>query len=181
MKTFILSIIILILCSLATGGEITIEIDQIVSLTPPEQDRDSVSSRIALHFALPDSIENKTITYGELIADLDFSSLEPAGDATMDIQARNITTTWEAETANWDNLASRIDTLSFYSYTFNMAENSELHMDVTEYIRAIGSGRSDFGLMLMPYKFFERSFHMSQSILAQLGNTGRLRIVYDNF
>ena len=64
-----LSIVLTILMSFSivlAGNVATVDLDRITLLVPGYEDADTYSSRIAVHFTLPEEIENNQIIYAEI-------------------------------------------------------------------------------------------------------------------
>jgi len=182
MRTIIISILMLAMCSLAIAQDsVTVNVSQIAFLTPPAGTTDTLSGRIAIQFAIPEAIEGKMIIYAEMLGSLDFSSMSLDDEAMMDLQARGIAVAWDAEDATWSNLANQMDTLNFSSDTFYMTDSTELHMDVTPFIQTIADGGQNYGMMLIPYQFYELSVQFPQAIVNQFASNARIHIEYDNF
>ena len=180
MRTIIAIMIILAFAMPVIAEEISVDIDRIALLTPSSIDRASESSQIAVFFEMPVEVEGANVFYSEIIINLDFSSIDIVGDDKIELQARNITESWSAEDANWNSLADDIDTLSFYTYTFDMDDDTEIHLDVTMFVMDVVQGNtSNFGLMLIPHKFDQWAYQIDPSIVSQIGANARLRIVYD--
>jgi len=177
----VLSIILTILISLPialAGNEAIVELDRIALLVPGQEDIDTHSSRIAVHFTLPEEIENNQIIYAEIVIPLDFSNVEIESNSTLELQAYNITSNWSEEDT-WNSLAEDIDTLSFYTYTITMSRVAHIFMDVTKFVRPIvENNASNFGLMLVPLKHDTPVFHVNQAIVNQISQSALLRIVY---
>ena len=180
MKAIFISLAIILLSLSAIADEITVDINRIALLTPPQRDGESESNRIALHFDIPDSLSGKHIVYAEIIADLDFSNVDNNENTSIELQAYNIGSNWDTDGADWNNLADDIDTLNYYTYTFDISNESKVFMDVTGFIKDIIQGKRDnFGLMLIPHKFDQWAYQIDSSIVSQIGANARLRIVYD--
>jgi hypothetical protein len=160
--------------------EVTVNIDRVALLTPPPEEMDTESNRIAVFFEMPVEIESANVFYSEVIINLDFSGISIVGDDKVELQARNITDSWSAEDADWNGLADDIDTLSFYTYTFDMDDDTEIHLDVTMFVMDVAQGSiNNYGLMLIPHKFDQWAYQIDPSIVSQIGANARLRIVYD--
>ena len=70
--------------SLAIAGEVTVDLNRIALLTPGQNEQDDYSSRIAIHFTMPDDVEDSDIIYAELLIPLDFSNVEVEGGNILD-------------------------------------------------------------------------------------------------
>jgi hypothetical protein len=180
MKAIFISLAIVLLSLSAIADEITIDINRIALLTPPQRDSETESNRIALHFSVPDSLSGKHIVYAEIIADLDFSNVDNDKNTSIELQAYTIGSSWTAEEADWNSLADNIDTLNYYTYTFNISNESKVFMDVTGFIKGIShEDRDNFGLMLIPHKLDQWAYQIDRSIVSQIEANAQLRIVYD--
>jgi len=145
----VLSIILTILMSFSfvlAGNVVTVDLDRLALLVPSQEDANTHSSRIAVHFTLPEEVEDSKIIYAEILIPLDFSNVEIDGNRTLELQAYNITSNW-TEQDTWNSLAEDIDTLSFYTYTITMSGESHVFMDVTKFVKPIiESNATNFGL-----------------------------------
>ena len=170
--------------SLASAGEATLDFDQVAYLAPTLEESNTVSSRIAIHFALPEALDGAEILYAEIFMPIDLSNIHAAGDLTLEIMARDITTEWTEEDADWsspwDETGGDLDSLSFYSYTFTLADADEIHMDITEYVKSIAAPDAyNFGLMLMPVKHDQNVFHLPRYIVSLIKNSAQIKIIYE--
>jgi hypothetical protein len=179
MKSIITALLILFTSLILFAGEVTIKIDRMVSLVPAIEDVENENSRFAIHFNMPEDIVESDIIYAEIIIDLDQRAVNYRGNTKVDFQAYGINSYWDEETGNWDNLANRIDSSSFYSYTFDLASDTTISMDITQYIESISQSDSDnFGLMIIPHKLEQRVFHLENQVMDLIRNNARIRIVY---
>jgi hypothetical protein len=180
MKAIFISLTIILLSLPAIAEEITVDINRIALLTPPQRDGETESNKIALHFDVPDSLSGKHIVYAEIITDLDFSNVDSDENTSIELQAYTIGSSWTAEEADWNNLADDIDTLNYYTYTFDISSDSKVFMDVTGFIKDIvHRNRDNLGLMLIPHKFDQWAYQIDPSIVSQIGANARLRIIYN--
>jgi hypothetical protein len=178
MKTLLISLLIAFMISPVIADEITVNIDRIALLTPPQQDRESQSDRIALRFDIPDSLSGKHIVYAEIVSDLNFGNIEYDGDMNIELQAYNIGSNWDSETASWYGLADDIDSLNFYSYTFKIDGDSKIFLDVTRYVKGVAIGNhNNFGLMLIPRKLDRMVYQFDQDVFSQIEANTRLRVI----
>ena len=53
--------------------------------------------------------------------------------------------------------------------------------DVTPFMQTIADGGPNYGMMLIPYQFYELSFQFNQAIVNQFASNARIHIDYDNF
>jgi len=171
---------ILIASSIVIADEMVIGIDQAALLTPNQDDLETVNSRIAVQFTIPDSLADKHIVYGELVLNLDFSGITYNAGTAMELQAQNITSGWTEGDADWDNLAEDIDSLSFYTYTFTMSSDANVFMDITTFIQSlVNTDGSNYGLMLVPLLSDQQVFHPDEDLIAQIKGNGSIKITYD--
>jgi thiamine phosphate synthase YjbQ (UPF0047 family) len=76
-------------------------------------------------------------------------------------------------------LAHEMDTLLSTSYTVDLANDSTIFMDITDYIKGVVEDDAiNQGLMFIPNKFEQRAFHLNRNIVNQIENNARVRIVY---
>ncbi len=174
----IITILILALSSFALSGEIIVDLDRVQLLTPDENDMETRSSQIAVYFDIPDSLDERRIVYAGLAINLDLSNLYDDGSRKIELQAYGITSDWtEADT--WNSLADDVDSLSFYTYTFEISDSSRIFMDITNYIKEVAeAGNTNFGLMLIPHKFDQWAFHVNQAVVNRIESNARVRIVF---
>jgi hypothetical protein len=179
MRKILAILIIFVLIAPVVAEEVTVDVSRIALLNPPQNETDTESDRIAVYFNLPEEVEGNRILYAEIVANLDFSNVDIAGETKLELQAYNITEDWSSDNPAWNALADDIDTLSFYTYTFDMSAESAVHMDVTPFVEDITGGRVDnFGLMLIPHKLDQWAFQINQRIVSQIQEHAQLRIVY---
>jgi hypothetical protein len=175
-------LIVLLGFSPAIAGEVTVDVDRLALLEPAQDDYDSLSSRIAIHFNIPDSLEGKKVIYAELLIPLNFSNIDIVGERILELQAHNITSEWDGNAgwnAPWENAGGDIDTLSFYTYTLKMEGETSVYMDVTHFVKPIIESNTDnFGLMLIPIKHDQNVFHIYRGVYNQIANSARLKIKY---
>jgi len=176
-------LILALACSFVSAGDVTVDLDRVALLVPDQEDADEYSSRIAIHFTLPDEVEDSDIIYAELHVPLDFSGFEIEGNLILEFQAHNITTDWTEENADWDSPWSEsggdIDTLTFYTYTITMDGEADVFMDVTKFVRPIvESGSDNFGMMFVPVKHDRLVFHIPEALVTYFTNSAQLRVVY---
>ena len=179
MRTIIPILIILVFAASVIAEEAIVDISRLTLLNPPQNENDIESSRIAVYFNLPEILDGKDIIFAEITASLDFGNIDIAGETKFELQAYNITEDWSADNPTWNTMADDIDTLSFYTYTFDMSAESAVHMDVTEFVKGIIEGDADnFGLMLIPHKLDQWAFQINRRIVSQIQEHARLRLVY---
>ena len=178
MKVILVSIMILIATTIVSANDISLNVERITLLTPPVNDLSTESSRIALFFEIPDSLDSRHIVYAEIVTELDLSYLDIEGISTIELEAFNIISDWN-EGDSWNSLADNIDTLSFYSYTFETGDDSQVFMDITPFIKGITAGdNANFGLMLIPNKLDQIAFQINEGTLVQLRNNAKIKIVF---
>ncbi|MCD6160789.1 MAG: DNRLRE domain-containing protein [candidate division Zixibacteria bacterium] len=182
MRIIFTILIIAISFAFVSADEVTVRLDRAVFIIPDQESNDEASSRIAVHFSLPEAVNNSDIIYAELHIPLDFTNADIDGDNILEIQARNITTNWTVENADWDgpwtDEGGDLDTTTFYTYTITMDGETDIFMDVTKFVRAVVEDGSDnFGLMLMPYKYDQEVFHIYQNALSEIRTSAQLRVV----
>jgi len=183
MRILNILLILALACSIVSAGEVTVDLDRVALLVPSPQDANEYSSRIAIHFTLPDEVEGSDIIYAELHVPLDFSGFEIEGNLILEFQAHNITTDWTEENADsdghWSEPGGDIDTLTFYTYTITIDGEADVFMDVTKFVRPIvESGSDNFGMMLIPIKHGRLVFHIPQRLITYFRNSAQLRVVY---
>jgi hypothetical protein len=179
MKSVITTLLILFTGSILFAGEVTTNIDRMLSLVPTNEDAENENSRFAVHFSIPEDIIGSDIIYAEFIIDLDQRDINHQGNTKVDFQAYGINSSWDEETGSWDNLANEIDSSSFYSSTFDLASDTTISMDITPYIQSISQSESDnFGLMIIPHKLEQRVFHLENQAMDFIRNNARVRIIY---
>ena len=186
MRTIIkFTILVFLLAASAGAEEIAASIDRIAVLDPGQEDANNFNRRVAFHFSLPaqfDSVDAK-IVYAELHIPFDFSGLDIEGNSTLELQAYPITTSWIDGDANWQspwsNRGGDLDTLSFYTYTVNIAGGTDVFLDLTEYVKAVVENHADnSGLMFIPNMHEQRNFDIPQNLVQQITDSARLKIVY---
>jgi len=170
--------------SLALADEVTVNLDQMALLTPALEDADSFSPRVAIHFSLPEALTGVEVLYAEIFMPIDLSNTNAVGDLSLEITAQNITTEWTEGDADWsgpwDEAGGDLDSLSFYSYTFSLADADEIHMDITEYVKSIAAPDADnFGLMLTPFKHDQNVFRLPRNIVSLFRNSAQVKIIYE--
>lgn len=172
------TLIMLSLCAAwAIAGEVTGNLDRVALVSPPLNQADELSNRIAMHFALPEGAQNAEIIYAELNFPIDLSQAEYEGDAMLEFQAHNISSDWTEE--NPDCFAA-MDDSSFYTYTINMANDRAVHMDITEFVRSLAGGDAENnGLILIPFKYDQDIFNLPSEIISPIRNSAQLRIIYE--
>ena len=176
-------LILTLVCSVATAGEVIVGLDRLAFITPPPQDADEYSSRIALHFSLPDEISGSDVIYAELQIPLDFSNIQIEGALILEFQAHNITSDWTEQNADWDSPWTEpggdIDTLTFYTYTITMDGETDVFMDVTKFVRPVVENNTDnFGLMFIPVKHDLPVYHIPQGLISYFQNSAQVKIIY---
>jgi len=181
MKALSTLVIVALICSFALADEATVNLDRLAFLVPPHNQQDEFSSRVAIHFSLPEEVVGKNIIYAELHVALDFSDFQIVGDSILELEGRNITSDW-SDQANWNNPWTEpggdLDTLSFYSYSLKISPESEMFMDVSQFVKSVAEdGQTNYGLMLMPYKHDLPAFHMRQNLVARIRELAQVKIV----
>ena len=129
-----------------------------------------------------DSVDAQ-IVYAELHIPFDFTGMIIDRNATLELQAYPITTSWIDGDANWQSPWSTcggdLDTLSFYTYTLNYAGDTDVFLDLTEYVKSvIEGGAENLGLMFIPNMHEQRDYDIPQNLVQQIVDSARLKIVY---
>lgn len=163
--------------------EITVNLDQVALILPDQEDYLEYSSRIAIHFTLPDEINSKEIIYAELYIPLNFGEFETVGDSLLEIEAFDITTDWNEKNTDWDSPWSDpggdIDTLSSYTYSIMIGQSEDVYMDITRFVRSlVEDEQENFGLMLIPYKYDQPIFHIYGDIDTQIRGSAEMRLTF---
>lgn len=178
----ILLILALVITSVM-AEEAIIELDRVALIVPEQEDWNEYSSRIAIHFTMPEEINGKDIIFVELYIPLNFGEFDVVGDSLLEIEAFDITTDWAEENTDWDTPWSEpggdIDTLSSYTYSTMIGQSENVYMDVTRFVRSVlEDGHSNYGLMLIPFKYDQPVFHIYQNVDAQIRGSAEVRLTY---
>ena len=163
--------------------EITVNLDRVALILPDQEDYLEYSSRIAIHFTLPDEINSKEIIYAELYIPLNFGEFETVGDSILEIEAFDITTDWAEENTDWDSPWSDpggdIDTLFSYTYSIMIGQSEDVYMDITRFVRnVVEEDQDNYGLMLIPFKYDQSVFHIYEGVDTQIRNSAEVRLTY---
>jgi len=177
MRLISILILVVVCFSWAVSGEVDVNLDRAVLLMPDNEDPDIYSPRIAVHFSLPEVIDGADITFAELYVPLANIEFQYNGNGVLEIQAQNISSSWSEENgADFND----IDNSTFYTYTIDLSDGEDIHMDVTEFLKSITSEEADnFGLMLMPIKLDQHEFHLPRNIASRIRNSAQIKIVYE--
>lgn len=181
----VLNILLILVLGVASANaeEITVNLDQVALLIPDQEDWNEYSSRIAIHFTLPEEVAGKEIIYTELFIPLSFADAVIVGDSVLEIQAFNIATDWTEENASWDypwtEPGGDIDSLSSYSFAIKMKVSEDVHLDVSRFVRSVvEDGQFNYGLMLIPLKYDQPVFHFYSNIDSWIRNVAEVRLTY---
>ncbi len=167
----------------ALADEAIVGLDRVALIVPPYEDMPGYSSRIAIHFTLPEQVSDQEIIYAELFIPLDLRGVEILGDSLLDMEAYDITSDWSEENVSWDSPWSEpggdIDSLSSYAYTITLQQSEDVHMDIRSFVRSVVKGDIvNHGLMLIPLKYDQPAFHFHQNIDSYIRNSTQVRLTF---
>jgi hypothetical protein len=157
---------------IANAEEINISLDRCAILNSND---DSPQGKIALHFPLPDSMEE--VFFAEIIISL---PVQPqGGDSLLELHLFPLLVDWQENDIDFDGSASITDSMSTGSSMIKLGGNRQFHIDITPYIKDImADSRANYGFMVLPELLGGQNISIPDNQDTPIRNSATVRIIY---
>jgi hypothetical protein len=160
---------------LVGAEEITISLDRCLILNS-SHDR-TADSKIALQFALPETLNGREIVFAELSFTLPAMRLQ--ADSMFEIRFMPLLTEWSENDLTYDNSEAITDSMSAGISTLKLANLNQFHFDLTPYVReAVEETRSNFGLIGRADLLGDAYIRLPGNLNVPIWDQARIRVVY---
>ncbi len=175
MRLFLFTMILLVLPGLALTAEDTLSLDRCVILN--RAGHQEAESKIAIHFALPEELNDKEIMYAELYFDLPPFRLQ--SDSLFEIRVYPILAEWSEGNIGYSTSESITDSISVGANYLQLRDSTHFQIDLTSYVRGVIEGeRQNFGLIGLTDLFGNANLRLPDGLSGQLRQLARIRVVY---
>jgi hypothetical protein len=170
----LVGLVMLCLPALASAEKATLTAESVVLIEDPSDE----TFRALLKFTGFSRLEGKEIYSAKLI--LPHISVE----SPVRLVAHPVITAWDSSTVSWtspwedDGGDYDSDVRSVYDVYPGRDSGRQIWLNVTEYVRSIADGESDYGLMMFPPTSVDGGFAPSIDVLFETPTQIRIGVVY---
>ena len=175
MKKVLLIMVLGLIPALTVAGEISLNLDRCAVLNDSADQ--AAESKIALHFAIPDSLTGRHIYYAELVIS---APIQPSSeDSLFELLVFPLTSEWGQEDIDYEASEAITDSVLIGTKMVKLGDSHEFHIDIAPFVHDILAGsRPNHGLIAIADLLGDRNLQIPGNLNGPLRDATRVRIVY---
>jgi len=149
-------------------------------IAPESYDDSTLGQRILIKFDMPEDISGKNVTRAHIKFRYNFPTF--GSESSIAFKIYPITSIWESNQPDWDdwdNAGGDFTNSVGYSYAFELGENTNLNIDVTDMVQLMVENElTNHGFILIPADFHGNAYRSINVENFDISELIRLEILY---